>query len=465
MKLLKQKYFAAVFALQLFHVSTFSTQAQLPPSAMVAARSISGQFAVTPSPQISPLANQPVVLTNAEFVRIEPALLAVSAERIKKSLWQELQMDDNNQWRGEIFLALHSARSLDETVRVISTKFNGSWTYRVELPDVISRTRLTRAIVTVALQEYANRHAADRSTEIPQWLVEGLSQQLLAANSAGFILSPPTTIQNNVAEKRIVATQHGWDLLVGAHEILKNQNALTFEQLSWPTDAQLAGRDGGVYRASAQLFVDELLDLKSGARNLQTMLQTLSRFLNWQIAFREAFKADFPQPVDLEKWWALQTVSFAALDIGPMWTAEASREKLDSILSVAVDYRAASNNLPAHAEISLQAVIKNFQPAQKNSALQNKMRDLQLAELRMSPQFAVLTEQYRQVVSDYLGQTPAPQHAIVKRNYVQFIKISPPDAIKRLDALDAQRRQIETALENPRPSSQMPALTGGKSKL
>ena len=35
--------------------------------------------------------------------------------------------------------------------------------------------------------------------------------------------------------------------------------ALTFEELSWPTDAQVSGADGGVYRASAQLFVNDLL--------------------------------------------------------------------------------------------------------------------------------------------------------------------------------------------------------------
>lgn len=447
-------------------VFVVAARAQLPPSSVVAARSISGQFAVLPAQQISPFGARPVVLTNADLVRLEPALLAISAERIKKSLWQELQIDDGGQWRGEIFLALHSARSLDENVTIISSRFNGRWTYRVELPDIISRTRLTRAITTVVLQEFANRNAGNRSAEIPGWLVEGLSQQLLAANSAGFILSPPAASQNGIAEKRIVATQRGWDLLMEAHRILQNQEALTFEQLSWPSDAQLAGRDGGVYRASAQLFVDELLNLKDGARNLQQMLQTLPDFLNWQIAFRDAFKAEFPTTLDLEKWWAVETVNFAALDIGPMWTEEASRDKLDEILTVPVEYRVASNNFPAHAEISLQAVIRNFDLARKVSVLQVKLRDLRLAELRMSPQFAGLTAQYVQTISEYLGQRPAPRKVVFGKNFsVAPIKPDMKKTLKRLDSLDASRRALETALAQPGPSLQMPVLTGRDSKL
>ena len=99
-------------------------------------------------------------------------------------------------------------------------------------------------------------------------------------------------------------------------------------------------------------------------------------YFNWQTAFRSAFGADFPRPVDVEKWWALQNVDFDARDTGPLWTPAASRDKLDEILSVPVDMRAASNALPAHAEISLQAVIRNFDFDQQTDVLQTKLRDL-----------------------------------------------------------------------------------------
>ena len=87
-------------------------------------------------------------------------------------------------WRGRIFLALHPAASPDENVTIISTRFAGVWNYRVELPDVLSRTRLTRALTGAVLLELANRdNSGDRSAEIPAWLTEGLSQQLLAAGN------------------------------------------------------------------------------------------------------------------------------------------------------------------------------------------------------------------------------------------------------------------------------------------
>ena len=99
-----------------------------------------------------------------------------------------------------------------------------------------------------------------------------------------------------------------------------------------------------------------------------------------------------------------------------MWTPAVSRDKLDDILSVPVEMRAASNTLPAHAEISLQAVIRNFDSAQQTAILQTKLRDLELAQLahvaavglsdrRLSPR----------TLADYLGErsgtAPTPRLA------------------------------------------------------
>ena len=112
---------------------------------------------MTGPPQVSRLANSPGVVTNADFIRLEPAILAVSAERIKESLWRELGID--GVWRGKIFLALHPARSLDENVTIVSEKFPNGWNYHVALPDVLSRDRVMRTMTSVVLLEYANRNA------------------------------------------------------------------------------------------------------------------------------------------------------------------------------------------------------------------------------------------------------------------------------------------------------------------
>jgi hypothetical protein len=428
----------------LFFFTNVRAELSLPVAA--SAHSVSGQFAVISARQVSPLARRPAVLANADLVRLEPALLAVSAERIKESVWRDLGV--SGRWRGQIFLALHPALSLDENVTIVTTRFGNTWNCRVELPDIVSRTRLARALTGAVLLELANRNAGAHSAEIPAWLVDGLAQQLLASGTPGMILSPPTKTENGLLANRIIAVERGVDPLAGARRVLQQQPPLTFEQLNWPTDAQLSGGDGGIYRASAQLFASKVLELNDGADRLRAMLQMLPRYYNWQTAFRAAFRADFPQPVDLEKWWALQTVSFLARDAGPAWTPAVSRDKLDAILSVPVEMRPASNSLPVHAEISLQVVVRSFDAARQAAILQTKLRDLELAQLRMAPQLAGLSDEYRRALADYLGQNKnAPPARQIKHAPVSSPKGDMDAVLKKLDELDARRRTVESAIK------------------
>ena len=420
------------------------------------ARSVSGQFIVTgvPSrPAGSRLVAMPEIATNTDFVRLEPALLAVSAERIKESLGRELNpelrgLELPTPPPGKIFLALHPAQSTDEGVTIVSRRSPDGWDYQVRLPDVLSRTRYLRAMTGVLLLEFANRNARARSAEIPAWLTDGLSQELLATTWQEIILSSPDKMVNGLPVSRIVKTGRGMDSLAGARRVLRDRAVLTFEQLSWPTDAQLSSADGA-YRASAQLFVNELLALKNGPAHLRAMLETLPKFYNWQMAFQTAFRENFPRPLDVEKWWAVQVVSFVARDPGPAWTPTVSRDKFDEILSVPVEMRTASNALPAHAEISLQAVIRNFDRARQVAILQTKLRDLELSQLRMAPPFAVLADGYRQVLADYLdsGKRAQPAQHLGKHPPVVSLKPTVAGTLKKLDTLDAQRRAIESAIK------------------
>ncbi len=419
----------------------------------VSARSISGQFAIIGARQVSPLADTLAFKTNSALVRLEPALLAVSAERIKGSICARLGID-GSAWHGQIFLALHPAQSLDDNVAVLSTRFNNAWIYRVDLPDIVSRTRLTRALTGVVLLEFANRAADNHCTQVPEWLIDGLSQ-LLLDGVAPEIVSLRDDVMDGASEDRVVDRDFRLDSLANARRILKASGPLTFGQMSWPTAPQLSGDDGGVYRASAQVFVSDLLDLKNGAADLRAMLQALPQFYNWQLAFRTAFQNDFASPLDVEKWWALQSVDFVSRgDDGPQWTPSVSAEKLDEILTVPIDYRAASNNLPMYSEISLQMAVGNFNPQLQADILREKVRELDLAQLQMAPQFAVLNSQYRAALADYLGDE------ISASTVSRWIKhpptpASPRKTLERLDALDARRRALETTLD----AAAQPALT------
>jgi hypothetical protein len=432
-------------------VSGFA-RAQVPPPDTTSVRSVSGQFIVTGTPSTAAwarLAARPEIATNADFVRLEPALLAVSAERIKASLQRELDLKPNAPWRGKIFLALHPAQSTDEDVAIVSEHFADGWNYQVRLPDVLPRTRYARAMTGVLLLEFANRNARARGAEIPAWLTDGLSRQLFADDWQEAILSSPSKMVNSLPVNRTVTTERGLDPLAGARRILRIHPALTFEQLSWPTGEQLSGTDGGVYRASTQLFVSELLGLKNGRAHLRVMLASLPDCYNWQMAFQAAFRENFSRPLDVEKWWALQVVGFAARDPGPLWTPTFSRDRLDEILSVPVEMRMASNTLPAHVNISLQAVIRNGDTPRRAAILQTKLRDLELAQLRMATPLAALTDGYRGALADYIGSgaRTAPRLQFGKQPPVSASKPTATDTWRKLDALDARRRAIESAIK------------------
>ncbi len=431
-----------------------AARAQLPLLNPAATRtSISGQFIVIGVNPDLPRERPPLAVTNAEFVRLQPALLAVSAERVKQPLWNWLGLGPGAQWQGRIYLALHPAASLDENVAIMSIRYAGAWNYRVELPDALSRTRLVRALTGVVLLELANRgNPGDRSAEIPPWLTEGLAQQLIASVPE-LIVSPPDSLVNGVPESQVTVVERGLDSLVPARAALSGRPALTFDQLSWPDGAQLNGDDGGVYRASAQLFVSRLLELDQGAAHLRAMLQMLPRGYNWQTAFRAAFAPDFPRPIDIEKWWALQTVSFAARSSGAQWTPAASRGRLEEILRVPVEMRSAPTNLPVHTLISLQAVIRDFDFDRQTGILQNQLRDLQLAQWQLAPPEAGLAAAYQRALANYLGLAggAAPSARGIK---------SPPSkkrivaTLKELDLLDAQRQAMATASASGAPARQ-----------
>jgi hypothetical protein len=91
-------------------------------------------------------------------------------------------------------------------------------------------------------------------------------------------------------------------------------------------------------------------------------------------------------------------------------------------------------------------VIQSFDSEQQTTILQTKLRDFELAQLRMAPQLAVLTAEYRFALADYLGQNKRAAPAWNKRGAVSS-RTSARETLKKLDALDAKRRIIEAAIK------------------
>jgi hypothetical protein len=410
--------------------------------------SVSGQFYVFSLSGSPPPPYRLDPGTNSEILQLEPALLAVSAERFKTDLWSQLGLKPDQPWQGKIYLAIRPAFSLDDGVTITSGAWLNRRAYRVALPALVTRTRYARALTAVLLMEIANRNTAvdSRSAEIPGWLADGLAQQVLALDNPKIALSTPAQNRNGPPMTRLNESRRGFDPLARARRVLQNSPALTFGQLSWPVEEQVSRTDGGIYFASAQLFVSELLTLKNGPARLRAMLEQLPACQNWQIAFYKAFHEDFSSALEVEKWWALRNLTFAARDPGPGWTPRVSGERLAGLLSVPVQLRTNANSLPAYAEISLQTAIRSLDAPQQTDVLHAKMHELAFAQMHIAPDYAALANGYRVALADFLDEP--------RKNFPVSLfhrKAGVKETLKILDTLDRQRREIDekTRLNHP----------------
>ncbi len=417
----------------------------------------SGQFTVF-APSVVVHNHPPDPRTGANLIFLEPRLLVVSCERIKESLWRTL--GTAAPWRGKIDLNLHPARSANDPITLVADRMPGGWRYQVDLPDLLEQGCFVRTMVDVLLLEMANRNAGSRSAEIPAWLAEGLSQELLASDGIEIILAPPSGNENGLSISRQVVhltdAQTGLGVntrklnpLTDAQKTLRARPPLTFEQLSWPTAEQLSGEAGGVYRSSAQLFVNQLLQLPDGPACFRALLAELPRRYNWQFAFLAGFQPHFQRLLDVEKWWALQLVQFSGRDLMQTWTLEESWKKLNDIVRSPIEVRVRQQELPLRTEVSLQMIIREWDTVRQAQTLQRKLQELNLLRSRVAHDLALLVDEYRQVLGTYL------QKRGTSGRFLPFGKAAGPisdrlaqETIKQLDALDAKR----TALR-PSPDS------------
>jgi len=407
----------------------------------VAARSVSGQFVVYSAP-LDPTEIIPrEIISNPAYVELEPVLLVVSCERIKQALQRELSATDA--WSGKINLALHPVRSLSDPITVYCEHFRNNWNYRIQLPQFVERRRFIKVLVQTLLLEKANRSASDRSAEIPSWLTEGLAEHMLNSPEMEIILPPPRTKVNGLT---LSFATNSWrhNPLGAAYQSLTNRAPLTLEQLSWPTDQQLTGESGEIYRYSSQLFVTELLRLQNGRDCLRNMIDQLGGCYNWQTAFFRTFNEHFAKPLDLEKWWALQSAHFTGRSPEQLWTLSESWRQLHQTILSSVEVRQSGSQTPVQTEVSFQYIIRLWEFDQQLPLLKKKIRDLEFARARTSPELIPLLDEYRQAIKSYIQSREGFTLTGV------FAKIGPRRlhpaanaAIKELDALDAKRLKLQ----------------------
>jgi hypothetical protein len=401
--------------------------------------SLSKQFIIHSQPRTGWL---PSLGPAPDVVRLEPNLLAISCERIKRAVMKELGVT-SDVWRGKIELQLHPARNLGETIHVTSTQHANDWSYRVELPDAIERPQLVSAVVELLLLEMANRSSSGRSAEIPAWLTQGLTRQLLVQREVELVLQPPNQMESGVAIARLVRSEQRTNSLTRAHEELSSQSPLTLEQLSWPGEDQFTGSAGEAYRSSAQLLVCELERLQNGRAGLQAFLGELPQHLNWQIAFLKAFHARFATQRDLEKWWALRLENFTARDLAQTWSSDESWKKLDEIIRPPVQVRTAANELPLHTEVTLQTILRQWDFPRQTRIIQAKLQQLALIRVRVSQDSVPFVDGYRQALETYLkNRNKGGLARLIMGMSAPRLERIVQESVRELDGLDARREEL-----------------------
>lgn len=403
-------------------------------------RSVSGQFTVFPPrfPNLRP----PPLPGKTNHITLEPTLLAVSAERIKQAVWRDLGVSGS--WQNRIVIRLRTARSADEWVSIQSERAQLGWNYRVEMPAQVTTERYLRAMVQVVLLELANRSARKQSAEIPVWLTEGFTYKLLANNGAELLLNAPQRSVNGVNFTPLTTNIKRISTLEKAHKVLLGDAPLTFEELSWPAPGVMDGSEGPRYRASAQLFLHELLDLRGGKDCTRNFIAALPNYLNWQMAFLEGFKPHFTRPLDIEKWWALQATSFASRDLIQTLTFEQSWERLAATFYEQVDVFGSTNELPARAAVKLQILVRDWPWPKQEYVLREKQRQLDVLRLRLAPELAPIAAEYSQAIGAYLKEQDSP--GLLGISVFSSGIRGQKELLTRLDALEARLERLR-----PRP--------------
>jgi hypothetical protein len=420
----------------LFGASASALRAQLSLPGTFLSRSVSGQFLIQGSAGSHGAASAGLLENNTNFVRLDPTLLTVSCERIKQLVWRNLKA--TTPWRGKIFFRLYPANSAEDSVLIESEQFSDGWQYRVLIPNICQRERYVRTVVAVVLLELANRNPGLHSAEVPTWLTEGLSREIWASNQKEIILPPPQLSEGGLRMSTLMVNTHQENPLEQAHQELCTGAPLSFQQLSWPVPDPATGEPSELYRSSAQVFLHQLLNLPNGSACLRVMVENLPRFYNWQFAFREAFRDLFPQPLDVEKWWSLQLAHFTGRELGQNWTREESWQKLDDTLRSAVQIRVGTNELPLHAEVTLQTIVTDWPPPRQKLALEGKLRELQMLRPRLAADLAPFVDEYCRAIESYLQNLNHPGFVLPFRKG-SVIRRNASETFRQLEELDARR--------------------------
>lgn len=386
--------------------------------------------------------------TRDNTVVLAPEPLAVSCERIKDDLLQALSLRDewraNGRQTGRIHVHIDPRRPTNSPPAVQAIPFEHGWKFHVSLPQVGPEDVVVRALVQALLMELGGRRGNARAPEVPLWMVEGVTQTILAGSPSGAILRP---------ESQTVSVFRFGEHLAGVRNSLARRPPLSFHELSQPDLTRMEPEDWQHYSACAHLLFRELCRVPQGQRRLAQWILRLQENWNWQSGFLDSFHPDFRSLLDVEKWWALALADFIGRSPTRAWPASFALSKLDDALRPA-------SILPGSTQpsrLTLEEVITTWDFPLQIPVLQRFITQMRALWMQSPPEVAPLVLQYADAVDEYLSARARAGYSALGRGHeVTSVRLVTRSIISRLRELDGRRSELAAAAA----SNSSPPATG-----
>lgn len=375
-------------------------------------------------------------------VQLSPYKLALFAETVKDHLLRQLQLPIHEKWSGRIHLNIFPGK-LGKEHLFAKTRYFDSWRYRLDLPEMISGTALTRLIVAVQLEEYAARKSKT-APPMPPWLAEGLTERIL--HTHGPVLFVPF---HSGAGGRL---NHNFPLdpMAANRRIIQTSPTVSFLDLTLPPVELKTAAGRRMLRAHSHLLLAKLLAKPQGATNLKKFLRQLPRHKNSQHAFLTGF--GFRTMLQAEQWWMLAQTQFRSRDAFNRWIPGLAMMHLADALKVRVPPKPAPGVAPTPTLATLQNFLRTATRNDHERWLDPVMQRLLVIQIHAPPMVAKLTRDYRATLALYLSQRPNTDSKRAALLEVTLQKLNELDVIladlKTIAAAEKERGKI---LASPPP--------------
>ncbi|MBP9902031.1 MAG: hypothetical protein KBH45_11265, partial [Verrucomicrobia bacterium] len=116
--------------------------------------------------------------------------------------------------------------------------------------------------------------------------------------------------------------------------------------------------------------------------------------------------------------------------------------------------------MPAHVDVTLQAIIREWEPLRQMPTIRSKINELELAQLRVAPEFMVLVDDYRRALTAYLERRERATSTLARLwLFTPGVAKVVGETVQQLDDLDRRRAALQPKAGTPQPRA---LVTPGK---